>query len=76
LNYLHAVTTAASSIVGSLDALRRIARLADEIGIRAVTVDAIDVQARAFYAKFGFAGLLDDELHLFLPVAMIRKLGI
>ena len=56
--------------------MRRIARLADEIGIRAVTVDAMDVQARAFYAKFGFAGLLDDELHLFLPVAMIRKLGI
>ena len=59
-----------------LDALRRIARLADEIGIRAVTVDAIDVRARAFYAKFGFARLLDDELHLLLPVAMIRKLGI
>src|SRR5262249_48788838 len=46
--------------LGSLllvDALRRAEHLAKAIGIRAVEVDAIDEQARAFYLKFGFAPL-------------------
>jgi hypothetical protein len=47
--------------------------LADKLGIHAVEVDAIDQQARAFYAKYGFVPLLDNELHLFLPVATIRE---
>ncbi|MCE9544724.1 MAG: GNAT family N-acetyltransferase [Planctomycetia bacterium] len=59
-----------------LDALRRAEYLAHEIGIRAVEVDAIDDAARRFYLKYGFTPLLDDRNHLFLPMSVIRKLGL
>jgi GNAT superfamily N-acetyltransferase len=36
------------------DALSRMERAADILGIRAVLVHAIDQQARAFYEKFEF----------------------
>ena len=55
-----------------LDALRRCLVLADPLGIHAVEVDAIDPHARSFYQKYGFLPLLDDALHLFLPMATIR----
>jgi len=59
-----------------LDALRRAAHTADEIGFRAVEVDAIDDAARRFYLKYGFVPLLDDRHHLFLPISVIRKLNL
>lgn len=55
-----------------LDALRRTLRLADQLGIHAVEVDAIDQQAKEFYEKHGFVRLPDDDLHLYLPIATIR----
>jgi GNAT superfamily N-acetyltransferase len=58
------------------DALARIARLADEIGICAVTVDAKAAEVRDFYLKFGFEPLLDDELHLFMFVRTIRQMDL
>ena len=57
-----------------VDALRRSADISEQIGIRAVEVDAIDDTARSFYLKFGFRSLLDDPRHLFLPMHEIRKL--
>jgi GNAT superfamily N-acetyltransferase len=59
-----------------LDALRRCQHLADEIGIRAVEVDALSTTARSFYLNFGFIPLEDDPFHLFLPMSLIRKLGL
>lgn len=59
-----------------MDALRRSAHIADQVGIRAVEVDAIDDSARRFYLKYGFTALLDDPNHLFLPMQVIRKLGL
>lgn len=59
-----------------LDALRRAQHIADSVGIRAVEVDAIDEAARQFYLKFGFTLLTDDPNHLFLPMHVIRKLGL
>ncbi len=56
-----------------VDALSRCLQLADKLGIYAIQVDAIDQQARAFYEKYGFVPLLDNELHLFLPVSTIRE---
>lgn len=64
--------------LGSLllvDALHRVNVIADEIGIRAVEVDAIDDSARRFYLKYGFRPLLDDPNHLFMPLHEIRKLN-
>jgi GNAT superfamily N-acetyltransferase len=59
-----------------IDVLRRIQSQADQVGIMAVVVDAIDDQAVAFYLHHQFIPLLDDPRHLFLPVATIRKLGL
>lgn len=55
------------------DALRRVLRLAEELGVFAVHVHAIDEEARSFYARYGFVSLLDQERHMMLPVATIRK---
>lgn len=57
-----------------IDALRRVSHIADQVGIRAVEVDAIDESARQFYLKFGFMELRDDPLHLFMSMQVIRKL--
>src|SRR5437588_9239854 len=54
------------------DALRRCLGLADQLGVHAVEVDAIDEEARAFYEKYGFTALQDDPLHLYLPLASIE----
>lgn len=63
--------------LGSLllvDALQRAERISEQIGIRAVEVDAIGESARDFYLRFGFAPLQDDPLHLFLPMSVLRNL--
>lgn len=57
-----------------IDALRRSVEVADQLGIYAVEVHAKTPAARDFYLKFGFSPLLDDELHLYLPMRAIRKL--
>lgn len=57
-----------------VDALRRTLSLSEEIGIRAVEVDAKTPEARAFYSQYGFVQLADDELHLYLAIGTIRKL--
>ena len=57
-----------------IDALRRTLQVSEEIGIRAVEVDALDQRARSFYLKYGFAPLLDNPNHLYLPLHVIGKL--
>jgi predicted N-acetyltransferase YhbS len=57
------------------DAIRRSLDLSESLGIHAIVVDAIDESARSFYRKFGFIPLLDDELHLFLPIAAARSVS-
>ena len=59
-----------------LDALARTERLSKEMGVVAVVVDALDEQAKAFYLKYGFEELLDDPLHLFITLKVVRKLGL
>lgn len=59
-----------------LDALRRRLLLADQLGIFAVEVHALNPQAKSFYLKYGFTPLLDDEMHLYLTLKDIRKLGL
>lgn len=54
------------------DALRRCLALAEQLGIHAVAVDAIDEPARAFCIKYGFLPLEDNPLHLYLPISTIE----
>lgn len=58
-----------------VDALRRTLLLADSLGIYALVVDALHEQARAFHLKYEFKELLDNRLHLYLPLKLIRKLN-
>jgi GNAT superfamily N-acetyltransferase len=57
-----------------IDALRRIAQVADQMGIYAVEVYALNESAKQFYLKCGFTPLEDDPLHLYLSMKKIRKL--
>lgn len=59
-----------------MDALARTLRAADEIGIHAVEVVAINDAARSFYLKYGFQPLIDDRHHLYLPIATVKKLNL
>ncbi|NER20633.1 MAG: GNAT family N-acetyltransferase [Symploca sp. SIO1B1] len=56
-----------------VDALYRIVCTAQEIGIFAIRVDAIDLQAKEFYLKHEFIPFQDKELSLFLPLESIAR---
>jgi GNAT superfamily N-acetyltransferase len=55
------------------DALTRSLRAADEVGVVAVDVWAKTDRARSFYRRYGFESLLDDEMHLYLPLETVRR---
>ena len=59
-----------------MGALARTLRAADDIGIHAVEVVAINDAARAFYLKYGFHPLKDDRHHLYLPMSTVKKLNL
>lgn len=51
-----------------VDALRRIVRVASEVGISAILVDAKDKKAASFYEHFGFQALPDSPQRLVLTM--------
>ena len=55
-------TVLMSAIAKSLD-------LAETLGVYAIEVQAIDSAAARFYDKYGFVPLLNQPLHLYLPLA-------
>lgn len=57
-----------------MDALRRTLRVAAEVGIVAVLIDAKHERARRFYARYEFEALPDQPLALWLPMAAVRRL--
>ncbi|MCB0412093.1 MAG: GNAT family N-acetyltransferase [Bdellovibrionales bacterium] len=52
-----------------VDAMKRIQSASSSIGVYALLVDAKDDAAKAFYKKYGFIGLFDEPVTLFLPLA-------
>lgn len=64
-----------------VDALKRIARAANEIGIAVVMLDVFDCgdpertrRRKALYEGFGFRPLPCNEFRMFLPLATVRDL--
>ena len=64
-----------------VDALRRIARAADSVGVAVVMLDVLDcgdaekvAQRRALYQQFGFSPLASNELRMYLPIATVQEL--
>lgn len=56
-----------------MDALERCLRLAEDLGVFAVEIHALDAPAKAFYLKYGFTPLADNELHLYLPMSTVEQ---
>lgn len=57
-------------------ALQSAQRAAKIVGIYAVVVDALNESAKNFYMKYGFEELIDDRLHLYLPMKAIERLNL
>jgi len=56
-----------------LNAMDRILRVAEHLGIIGFFVDAKDDEAAMYYKQFGFTPLPDNPLELFLPLKTIRQ---
>ncbi len=56
-----------------LNALERIAEIAENAGLAAVVVDAKDRKVAGYYAKFGFVSVPDNSLQLVLPLKTLLK---
>jgi len=56
-----------------VNAIERILRVSEHLGIIGFFVDAKNDEARTFYEQFGFIPLPDNPLELFLPLAVLRK---
>jgi GNAT superfamily N-acetyltransferase len=59
-----------------LHALWRSEQIAAQAGVYAVEVDALHDEASRFYARYGFVPLLDNPLHLYLPMRTIIALNL
>lgn len=64
-----------------VDALKRIVRAADSLGIAVVMLDVLDcgdservTRRKALYEGFGFTPLASNPLRMFLPLATVRTL--
>ncbi len=55
------------------DAMRRALAASEQVGIRAVVVDAIDEQAGRFYLRAGFEPATADRLTLMVPIGAVRS---
>ena len=56
-----------------INAVERVIRVSQDLGIIGFFVDAKDNKARAYYEQFGFIQLPDNPLELFLPLATLRN---
>jgi GNAT superfamily N-acetyltransferase len=56
-----------------LDALQRTERASRSVAMRAVLVHALDEEAAAFYARFGFKPASAEPLTLMVPLEAVRR---
>lgn len=55
-------------------ALEQSVKVAEQLGIYAVEVYALNEQARKFYKHFGFTELKDDKFHLYVKIKDIKQI--
>ena len=55
------------------DAILKAQEASKLLGTFAIEVLAADTHAAAFYGRFGFAPLLDDPMHLYLSMSMVKE---
>lgn len=55
-------------------ALKIAVEISETIASAAIEVDAKGEASQLFYARYGFKSLLDDRLHMYLPMATAREL--
>lgn len=56
-----------------INAMKRVLKVSQHLGIIGFFVDAKDKSARLFYEQFGFIPLSDNPLELFLPLATLQN---
>jgi predicted GNAT family N-acyltransferase len=56
-----------------IDAFVKVMRFSQDIGVFGVTVDALNESAKAFYIKYGFIPLSDNQSSLFIPLKTIQS---
>jgi GNAT superfamily N-acetyltransferase len=54
--------------------LQKALQVAEDLGVFAVDVWAMEEQALPFYLKYGFIPLQDAPLHLYLPIKTVEKM--
>ena len=59
-----------------IDAARRVLRASAAMAVYALTVDAKNERARAFYERYGFRAFASLPNRLFLPLQTFEKLGL
>jgi len=57
-----------------IDALQRIYRVSNEMGIKLLVVDALNDSAKSFYEHYGFTQFPKQGLTLFLPIETLNVL--
>ncbi len=58
-----------------VESLRKAGTASANVGVYAVDVFALHVRAKKFYLKYGFVEMLDEPLHLLLPIATARHIA-
>lgn len=58
-----------------VEALRKAAVASSSVGVYAVDCIAMHDRAKGFYIKYGFVEMLDQPMHLFLPIATARAVA-
>jgi GNAT superfamily N-acetyltransferase len=56
-----------------INAIERVIRVSQNLGIIGFFVDAKDNEAKAYYKQFGFIPLPDNPLELFLPLTTLQN---
>lgn len=56
-----------------VDAFKRAVTIADNAGVWALTLDATDEAAAAYYERFDFERITPGGLEMFLPIGTIRQ---